>query len=307
MTDLMSVSWLDLQKKRLENYLTTLLSNNMPHPSGQILQESMAYAVLGGGKRFRAMLVYAVGESLSIDLNQLDSSAAAIELIHAYSLVHDDLPAMDDDVLRRGKPTCHVKFGEATAILAGDALQALAFEVLSTNSFVSAQAKVAQMTCLSKASGWMGMVLGQVLDMSFTGDFQDKSVLSEKDLMCMHRAKTGALIAAAVQLGFTPKEIDGLSASIRTLFCRLGEHLGLLFQMVDDVLDVSLDTQTLGKTQGKDEAQGKLTYVTTLGLEKTQMRIDEEKKSIREILLAIENEGFQIKTLRYLLDVTLGI
>ena len=221
------------------------------------LREAMRYAALGGGKRARALLAYGGGELAGADPDNVDGPAAAVELIHAYSLVHDDLPCMDDDGLRRGKPSCHVAFGEATALLAGDALQSQAFATLGHAKLRDAASACA---LLAQASGALGMAGGQAVDLAVTGTTQD-----EASLAAMHRMKTGALIGAAVRLGGAPgrtltaAEIDALDA--------YAAAAGLAFQVIDDVLDVAGTTGTLGKTAGKDAAQGKPTYVSLLGLD----------------------------------------
>jgi len=219
----------------------------------QTLHQAMRYAVLGGGKRVRALMAYAAGEFAGGDPDVVDAAAAAVELIHAYSLIHDDLPCMDDDVLRRGQPACHVAYGEAMALLAGDALQALAFEVL-------AQARLRDgPALLARAAGSRGMAGGQALDLASTG-----AVLSADALELMHRLKTGALIEAAVRLGAACG--SSLSAMQEHALGRCASAVGLAFQVVDDVLDVEGTAQSLGKTAGKDAAQQKPTYVSVLGL-----------------------------------------
>ncbi|KAB2897961.1 MAG: geranyl transferase [Dokdonella sp.] len=225
------------------------------------LHRAMRYAVLGGGKRLRPLLVYATGRAFGAAPERLDSSAVAVELIHAYSLVHDDLPAMDDDALRRGQPTCHVAFGEAMAILAGDALQALAFEVLAADALL-AQAPATQLDMLrvlAAACGSHGMAGGQALDLAAVGQ-----ALTHDELERMHAHKTGALIRASVRLG-------ALAAGCRdtaTLAALddYGHAIGLAFQIRDDLLDIEGVTDQLGKTAGKDLAANKPTYPAILGV-----------------------------------------
>jgi farnesyl diphosphate synthase len=236
----------------------------------------MRYAALGGGKRVRALLAYASGELAGADAGLVDHAAVAVELIHAYSLVHDDLPCMDDDVLRRGKPTCHVAYGEAVALLAGDALQTLAFEVLAKAPLSQAQAQIAM---LAEAAGSHGMAGGQALDLAHAGD-----ALSLNELERMHALKTGALIHAAVRLG---------AACGRTLdqagdeaLDRYAAAVGLGFQIVDDVLDVEGTAHSLGKTAGKDAMQGKATYVSLLGLDAAKKRVAELRDEAHTALLA---------------------
>jgi farnesyl diphosphate synthase len=220
------------------------------------LHEAMRYAVLGGGKRVRPLLVYAAGESSGAKPSTLDAVACAVELIHAYSLVHDDLPCMDNDVLRRGKPTVHVAFGEAEAMLVGDALQALAFEVLG-----GADGPVGAMVAtLGAAAGSRGMAGGQAIDLAAVG-----ARLGRHDLETMHRMKTGALLRGSVLLGAMAGAT--LSPADRGAYERYADAVGLAFQVVDDILDVEADSSQLGKTAGKDAEQGKPTYVSVLGLD----------------------------------------
>ncbi len=219
------------------------------------LHEAMRYATLGGGKRLRACLVYATGEALGATIAHLDRAAAAVELIHAYSLVHDDLPCMDDDDMRRGKPSCHKAFGEATALLAGDALQTEAFAVLAAVSPVPADARLRMVAELARASGSQGMAGGQALDLK-AGPQATVEILEER-----HTRKTGALIHAAVRLGAlaTQSEVPpGLDA--------YGLTLGLAFQIADDLLDVEGEAITVGKTVGADAAAGKATFASVLGV-----------------------------------------
>ncbi|MEO8938514.1 MAG: farnesyl diphosphate synthase [Burkholderiaceae bacterium] len=228
------------------------------------LHEAMRYATLGGGKRVRALLVYAAGEwaasrgSRDADQRAVDAAACAVELIHAYSLVHDDLPAMDDDAMRRGRPTVHIAYDEATALLVGDALQALAFGVLAD---VPASDRVAShVVLLAHASGSLGMAGGQAIDLESVG-----KALSWSQLETMHRAKTGALLKASVMLGATAAHTP--PGDEQAALDRYAAAVGLAFQVVDDVLDVETDSATLGKTAGKDAMHDKPTVVTTLGLE----------------------------------------
>ncbi|MDE0693252.1 MAG: polyprenyl synthetase family protein [Gammaproteobacteria bacterium] len=221
------------------------------------LHEAMRYTVFGGGKRLRPALVYAGGQLAGVEPDALDPAAAAVELIHAYSLVHDDLPVMDDDDLRHGQPTVHVRFGEAMAVLVGDALQALAFEMVAGAAPVLAQ-RWTQL--LAEAAGAAGMVGGQVLDLAAEAR---EGPLSAADLEAMHRRKTGALIRASVMLGASAGDLPNEELEAVDAFAR---DIGLAFQIHDDVLDVVGTTAELGKPQGSDERQGKTTYVTLLGL-----------------------------------------
>jgi len=227
----------------------------------QKLHEAMRYCVLDGGKRMRPMLTYATGKALGIDEATLDGPACAVEFIHVYSLIHDDLPAMDDDDLRRGKPTCHVAYDEATAILTGDALQALAFEILANDPSIKADstARLQMITTLAKASGSQGMVGGQAIDLDSVGK---KITLPELEIMHIH--KTGALIRAAVNLASFCK--SDLEPAIVKKLDHYAKCIGLSFQVKDDILDEESDTATLGKTQGKDKDNDKPTYPALLGL-----------------------------------------
>lgn len=221
------------------------------------LHRAMHYAVLDGGKRVRPLLVFATGALTNTAPAALNHAAIAVELIHAYSLVHDDLPCMDNDVLRRGKPTVHVKFGEAMALLAGDALQTLAFEILSQTPLAAPQV-VALLRCLSQASGAAGMCGGQAIDLGSVGQALNRPALEQ-----MHRLKTGALLRASVQLGAI---CANLNPAQQAALDNYAAALGLAFQVVDDILDVEADTATLGKTAGKDADNDKPTYVSLMGL-----------------------------------------
>ncbi|MFZ6047569.1 (2E,6E)-farnesyl diphosphate synthase [Pseudomonas sp. CR3202] len=226
------------------------------------LYQAMRYSVVNGGKRVRPLLVYAACEALGGDLARADGAACAVELIHAYSLVHDDLPAMDDDDLRRGQPTTHIAFDEATAILAGDGLQALAFEVLADGERNphDAETRLAMVASLGQAAGPAGMVGGQAIDLGSVGIKLDQQALET-----MHRHKTGALIEASVRLGaLASGHADAAALAALRIYARA---IGLAFQVQDDILDVESDTATLGKTQGKDQAHDKPTYPALLGLD----------------------------------------
>ncbi len=253
--DLAFAVWSGERAQRVEHVLAHALSRcDGPAPA---VAEAMRYAVLGGGKRVRPLLAYAAGECVGADPANVDAAAAAVELIHAYSLVHDDLPCMDDDALRRGKPSCHVAHGEAMALLAGDALQALAFSVLATGGMRDAGAACA---LLADAAGAQGMAGGQAIDLASVG----KS-LALQELETMHRLKTGALIRAAVLLG-ARCAAGPVSADVEAALDAYARTAGLAFQIVDDVLDVEGSAASLGKTAGKDAAQRKPTFVALLGL-----------------------------------------
>ncbi|MDX1376780.1 MAG: polyprenyl synthetase family protein [Burkholderiales bacterium] len=244
------------------------------------LHAAMRYATLEGGKRVRPLLAFAAGEVTRADPARLEIAAAAVELIHAYSLVHDDLPCMDDDVLRRGKPTAHVEYDEATALLAGDALQALAFELLSAHRLADAPAAQLEMVhWLASACGSRGMAGGQAIDLAATG-----RTLTAAELEFMHILKTGALIRAAVRIG------AGCGAPLEARASERLDHyakcVGLAFQVVDDLLDADASTATLGKTAGKDAAQGKPTTVSVLGAARAREFAEELRVEARKALAA---------------------
>ncbi len=255
-------------QKRVEQALDACLPAPTIHPAR--LHEAMRYCVLGGGKRVRPVLVYAAGEALGAPLDQLDAPACAVELIHAYSLVHDDLPAMDDDDLRRGKPTCHKAYDEATAILAGDALQTLAFYLLAHSPVDAADphAQLRMVGTLALAAGSRGMVGGQAIDLASVGQELDIAALED-----MHIHKTGALIRASVLLGALAApdtDTERLEALDHYAKC-----IGLAFQIRDDILDVEGDPEQTGKTQGADASRGKPTYPALLGLDEAKRLADE--------------------------------
>ncbi len=255
-------------QQRIESILDSLLAS-APNDS-QVLQESMRYAVLGGGKRIRPLLVYAAGEALGIDAGLLDKPAAAIELIHAYSLIHDDLPCMDDDDLRRGKPTVHLAFDEATAVLTGDALQTLSFELLSQSLHgISATNQLKILQILATSSGAQGMVKGQMIDLYAAGE-----ALTETQLETMHNHKTGALIKASVLMPTYCIETDADELAIqREKLADYADAIGLAFQVRDDIIDIQSDTETLGKQQGADSAADKPTYPSILGMDAAKEKL----------------------------------
>jgi len=227
------------------------------------LHQAMRYASLGGGKRVRPLLVFAGGELSAAQDEHLQIVASAVELIHSYSLVHDDLPCMDNDVLRRGRPTCHVEYGEATALLVGDSLQSLAFELLVRADFGDPRRQLEMVHLLARASGSCGMAGGQAIDLEAVGQ-----ALNQPELELMHALKTGALIRASVLLGALCGQ--ALLAPEREALDRFAKRVGLLFQVVDDILDCTASTATLGKTSGKDAAAEKPTYVSLLGVERAR-------------------------------------
>lgn len=227
------------------------------------LHQAMRYVTLGGGKRVRPLLAFAAGELSGATAERLQTAACAVEMIHVYSLVHDDLPCMDDDTLRRGRPTCHVEFDEPTALLVGDSLQSLAFDLLARDAGGNAAQQLELVRLLAHASGSCGMAGGQAIDLASVGQ-----ALTQPELELMHALKTGALIRAAVLLG----ALSGspLDAAQRDALDRFAKRVGLLFQVVDDILDCTASTATLGKTAGKDAASDKPTYVSLLGLERAR-------------------------------------
>lgn len=255
------------------------------------LNEAMGYACLNGGKRIRPVLVYATTLAVDAKLEEADTPACAVELIHSYSLVHDDLPAMDDDDLRRGKPSLHKAFDEATAILVGDALQSLAFEILSKQeSALEDATRLRMLETLASAIGGKGMVGGQFADFSLVGKETTIAALES-----MHRKKTGALIAASVTLGaLTKPQID--ERDLQSLQ-RYAENIGLAFQVQDDVLDEISDTQTLGKPQGSDRLNNKPTYIALLGLEQAQAKAIELADQARDALSSFGPSADQLRNL----------
>lgn len=278
------ISQLDVCVERangaLRQFISPLPFQNSP------LVEAMHYGALLGGKRLRPFLVYATGEMFGVSAQTLDAPAAAVECIHAYSLIHDDLPAMDDDDLRRGQPTCHIKFGEANAILAGDALQTLAFSILADAPMpeVAVRDRLAMVSELAHASGVAGMCGGQALDLDAEGKQVDLTALER-----IHRHKTGALIRAAVRMGALSAGDRGREAL--PVLDRYAESVGLAFQVQDDILDVVGDTATLGKRQGADQQLGKSTYPALLGLEQARTKardlIDDARQALQ--LLAAQS------------------
>jgi farnesyl diphosphate synthase len=243
-------------QRRTEAALERWLPPAMTAPTR--LHAAMRYSTLGGGKRMRPLLCHAAAEALGADPRHVDAPACAVELIHAYSLVHDDLPCMDDDVLRRGRPTCHVEYDEATALLVGDALQTLAFQILAESEAPSCERRLSMLALLAQAAGSRGMAGGQAIDLAAIG-----MALTVEELEFMHIHKTGALIRAAVLLGAHAGNAD--EATLQSLG-HFANRAGLLFQVVDDILDAEGSTITLGKTAGKDAVQDKPTYVSMLGI-----------------------------------------
>ncbi|MCG8427637.1 MAG: (2E,6E)-farnesyl diphosphate synthase [Chromatiales bacterium] len=284
--------YLDTCQTRVDQALNHWLPADTIQP--EKLHQAMRYATFNGGKRIRPLLVYATGQALGMEPDKLDGAACAVELIHAYSLVHDDLPAMDDDDLRRGKPTCHKAFDEATAILTGDALQTLAFQVLSRDPTLpqNPEIRLAMLETLTLASGSRGMAGGQALDLDAIGKTLDIAQLEN-----MHIHKTGALIRASVKMATlcapetspdTAKKLDHYAKCI-----------GLAFQVQDDILDVESDTETLGKTQGKDQDQDKPTYPALLGLPEAKRRAQELYQEALDSLATLDDKADPLRWLAH--------
>jgi farnesyl diphosphate synthase len=268
------------------------LSDFLP-PSHQVplkLHEAMRYTVLGGGKRVRPLLVYASGALFGADPHSLARAACALEMIHAYSLVHDDMPCMDDDALRRGKPTVHVAYDEATALLVGDALQAQAFQVLASNDTLPPPRLIGMLRLLAEAAGSGGMCGGQAIDLDSVG-----LALNLEQLERMHQLKTGALLRASVLLGalcgkdLSAVELESLKA--------YSTAVGLAFQVVDDILDATADSATLGKTAGKDAADNKPTYVSILGLEESQALAQQLRRDAHDALAPFGEQALRLREL----------
>src|SRR5689334_22859439 len=282
-------SWMGSVQARIEAALARLLPS--AHAAPARLHEAMRYATLEGGKRVRPLLAFAAGEVSGASEERLETAAAAVEMVHAYSLVHDDLPCMDDDVLRRGKPTVHVEYDEATAMLVGDALQALAFQILAENTLADdPQRQLEMLKLLAAAAGSRGMAGGQQIDLESTG-----KTLSLPELEFMHIHKTGALIRAAVLIGAAcGKPLDEAE---RTGLDRYAKAVGLAFQVVDDVLDSEASTATLGKTAGKDSKQGKSTYVSALGAPKAKALAEELRAEAHAALQKLGTRGARLAAL----------
>ncbi len=283
-------AWMGGIQARMEAALARLLPATHITPTG--LHEAMRYATLEGGKRVRPLLAFAAGEVTRAAPERLEVVAAAVELIHAYSLVHDDLPCMDNDVLRRGKPTVHVEYNEATALLVGDALQSLAFQLLGEHRLADdPRVQLDMVKTLALAAGSRGMAGGQQIDLESTG-----AAPSLPDLEFMHIHKTGALIRAAVRLG---ADCGQANAEERQRLDRYAKAIGLAFQVVDDVLDHEASTATLGKTAGKDSKQGKATYVSALGVVPARQLADELRA---EALGALEGLDSRARRLAQIAD-----
>jgi farnesyl diphosphate synthase len=275
-------TWMAAAQARTEAALEHFLPTAAMAPAR--LHAAMRYAALGGGKRIRPLLCHATGEVFAAEPRQLDAAACAVELIHAYSLVHDDLPCMDDDVLRRGKPTCHVEYDEATALLVGDALQTLAFQVLAEHG-----GNTAMLALLAHAAGSRGMAGGQAIDLAAVG-----LTLPVEELEFMHIHKTGALIRAAVLLG---ARVGGADDKSLIALGHFAGRAGLLFQVVDDILDAEASTATLGKTAGKDAAQHKPTYVSLLGIAAAKRKAAELRTEAKAALSSLGDRARRLNEL----------
>lgn len=282
--------WITAQQARFELVLRDLMPRAEVEP--RRLHDAMRYVVLGGGKRVRPLLAFAAGELAGADVLRVNIIAAAVEFIHVYSLVHDDMPCMDDDVLRRGKPTCHVQYDEATALLVGDSLQALTFQLLAEHRLSDDAARQLEMIeLLAVASGSRGMAGGQAIDLASVG-----KALTLPELEFMHIHKTGALIRAAILLG---AYCGSMTSAQREKLDHFGKLIGLAFQVVDDVLDCEADTATLGKTAGKDADNEKPTYVSLLGIQGAR---EMAQRLHREALETLEEYGDKAQRLRELAD-----
>lgn len=285
-------AWVAEKQARIENALNSTLPPANATPT--TLHSAMRYSALEGGKRVRALLCYAAAELCSTDAKVADAAACAVELIHAYSLVHDDMPCMDDDDLRRGKPSCHKQFDDATALLVGDALQSLAFKVLSqprlcvqADQQTQSHRQISMLNILAKASGSTGMAGGQAVDLASVG-----KILSQADLEQMHHLKTGALIQAAVLLGGINGDIEKTTA-----ISIYANNIGLAFQVVDDILDVEADSSTLGKTAGKDANSNKPTYVSILGLAHAKQHAQQLYNNAIEALTPFGESALRLREL----------
>jgi geranylgeranyl pyrophosphate synthase len=273
------LSWFDETRAGLELALASKLEQ-YKGPSA-VLNDAMEYALLDGGKRLRAMLVFSAGHAVGTSVNDLTDAACAIEAMHAYSLVHDDLPSMDNDVLRRGKPTCHVKFGEAFALLAGDALQTAAFQWLAESVQGSVHVRMQQIAALAGASGLQGMAAGQAIDLAHVGKPMDLDALEH-----MHARKTGDLIKASVRMGYVSN--PSLSAVEKNGLEAYAHCLGLAYQVIDDILDVESTSDVLGKTSGKDALNNKPTMVSLMGLGQAKQLLAQLRERAFDACVAIE-------------------
>ena len=280
-------SQLGIYQESVDSFLKQCIDDQSIDPQ---LQDAMLYSLFNGGKRVRPALVYIVNKMLGGSLEQADSAAAAIECIHSYSLVHDDLPAMDDDDLRRGKPTCHIAYDEPTAILVGDALQCLAFELISNDSGLNADTRIRLIQMLAKASGHQGMVVGQAFDLRNVG-----KPLSLEQLEAMHQHKTGALLKCAVLIGAVVSEqvSDQQLESLE----QYADAIGLAFQVQDDILDIEGDSSVIGKPQGSDLEKEKPTYPALLGLEGAKLKLQQLHETAISALELFGKSADELKAL----------
>jgi geranylgeranyl diphosphate synthase, type II len=276
------------QQKRVEAALDRWVPPESQDPT--TIHRAMRYSLFAGGKRIRPLLAIAAAEAVSDAPLGIESAACSLELIHTYSLIHDDLPALDNDDLRRGRPTCHKVFGDAMAILAGDALLTLAFEVLAKLEDIDAERRVRLVAELATASGTVGgMIAGQVNDLEGEGKFPAAHLLES-----IHRAKTGALLRASVRMGAIYAGAAGRQLAALSSY---GEHIGLAFQIVDDVLDVEQSSEALGKTAGKDAQQHKITFPAVYGLERSREMAEEERQAAHLALACFDQRGERLKQL----------
>jgi farnesyl diphosphate synthase len=282
-----------LSNERLDKIYTSYLENT---PSLE-LKNAMEYSLLNGGKRLRPLLIYSAGSVFDAPIESLDTAAAAVELIHTYSLIHDDLPCMDDAALRRGRPACHKAFGEGMAVLAGDALHTFAMQVISSHPApIKAERRLQMMTVLSQACGPFGMAAGQALDLTVMSD----DSISSRVLEDIYRLKTGALLTACVELGWLASKDD--DENNQTAMRDFGRHIGLAFQIQDDILDIEAETEDLGKPQGIDQANNKFTYPKLHGVDVAKQKVE---KLYEQALQAINYLGNDAQLLRELAGVML--
>jgi geranylgeranyl pyrophosphate synthase len=288
MGDTPFAEFLSTNQQRVDRQLETLLPDD-EGPASQLFA-ALRYSVFNGGKRIRPVLAYAAAHALGSINQDTDRVAAAVELVHAYSLIHDDLPAMDDDDLRRGKPTCHIAFDEATAILAGDALQTLAFEQLTTLEKTTPETTLRIIASLAKAAGVQGMVAGQAIDIAAVN-----GTPTLEELEHMHRQKTGAMIVASITMGAlsTGNKTEQQLASLASY----GEAIGLAFQVQDDILDVTANTSILGKQQGADQAMNKPTYTSLLGLDGAREKATQLQKDALDALSDFDQHADQLRAI----------
>ncbi|MDG1155944.1 MAG: polyprenyl synthetase family protein [Litorivicinaceae bacterium] len=282
----MDQDWLEHIRIRIDAALDHALG---AHLGDSKLLEAARYSVLRGGKRLRPALVYAAAEAVDASQDAADAAAISVELLHAYSLIHDDLPAMDDDALRRGQPTTHIAFDEATAILAGDALQALAFSILGQDDSRTNAVRVKQLRLLGDAVGFQGMALGQAVDLESEG-----KAVSLDALKAMHAKKTGALITASLLMGAACGEASDSDWDALT---HAGEAIGLAFQIQDDILDETVSTETLGKTQGRDQMLGKSTFPSLMGIEASEQEASALVEIAINALAQIDKDTTMLETL----------